>query len=107
MSKETFKSFARLHPELASSVISGKVTWQKLYELYDIYGETSSIWNPYFKETTSSIKDLFNTFRNIDMESVQQGVTNLQKTIGLLQELGVSKTTPTYEPRPIYRRFDD
>lgn len=113
MSKETFKTFARTHPELASNVLSGKTTWQKLYELYDIYGESSTVWDSFFlKKTespTSSFKDLFNTFRNIDMESVQKGVTNLQKTIGLLQDLGIgsSERQTTYEPRPIYRRFED
>ena len=35
MSKEEFKSFARLHPELVRSVNEGKTSWQKLYEIYD------------------------------------------------------------------------
>ena len=39
MSKDTFKSFARLHPELASTVLKGNATWQQLYELFEIYGE--------------------------------------------------------------------
>ena len=39
MSKESFKTFARNNPELASSVLDNKVTWQQLYELYEIYGE--------------------------------------------------------------------
>ena len=110
MSKEAFKIFAQKHPELASNVLSGTITWQKLYELYDIYGENSSIWDSYIKKVTetSSLKDIFTTFRNLDMDSIQKGVTNLQKTIGLLQELGLStKRQPTYEPRPIYRKFDD
>ena len=52
---------------------------------------------------------MFNTIKNLDMESVQKGVTNLQKTIGLLQELGLSipKETTSYEANPIYRRFED
>ena len=36
MSKESFKNFARLHPELATQVVNNKISWQKLYELYDI-----------------------------------------------------------------------
>ena len=39
MSKDTFKSFARLHPELATTVLNGKASWQQLYELFEIYGE--------------------------------------------------------------------
>ena len=48
MSKESFKSFARNHTELANYVMNGKTNWQRLYELYEIYGENSSIWNDYF-----------------------------------------------------------
>ena len=38
MSKESFKDFARLHPELATQVVNNKISWQKLYELYDRMG---------------------------------------------------------------------
>lgn len=113
MSKDAFKTFARSHPELAKNVMSGKTSWQKLYELYDIYGENSNVWDTYFSKpievAQSSIKDMFNTIKNLDMDSVQKGVTNLQKTIGLLQELGIGsqKETSKYEPKPIYRRFED
>ena len=115
MSKETFKSFARSHPELATSVMENKSTWQKLYEVYEIYGENNPIWDNFIKkndkvETISSFKELFNTFKNIDLESVQKGVTNLQKTLGLLQELGIGSNKNNisqYEPRPIYKYFED
>ncbi len=127
MSKETFKSFARNYPELANKVMQGQTSWQKLYELYDIYGENNSIWSEYInpiKPVQSSLtptqtnqnvsfKDLFNTFKNLDLDSVQKGVTNLQKTIGLLQDIGLTTTkTPknnssTYEPRPMYKYFED
>lgn len=115
MSKETFKSFAKVHPELAKSVLTGKTSWQKLYELYDIYGENNSIWDDFIEPVTataqSTFKDLFNTFRNLDMDSVQKGVTNLQKTIGLLQDIGLGNNQATqkntYEPRPMYQYFED
>ena len=124
MSKDTFKQFARLHPELATTVMNDQASWQKLYELYEIYGEDNKIWNNYFTPQTSTeikdysspatFKDLFNTFKNMDMESVQKGVTNIQKTIGLLQDIGLTSLgakTPTnikpYEPRPLYRHFED
>lgn len=128
MSKESFKSFARSHPELANFVMNGKSTWQKFYELYDIYGENSNVWSKYFlkenieektvekvssltQDIPTSFKDLFNTIKNVDMESVQKGVTNLQKTIGLLQDIGVGNKQTNikapYEPRPLYRKFED
>ena len=44
------------------------------------------------------------------MESVQKGIKNIQKTIGLLQDIGIGSTAnevETYEPRPMYKYFDD
>ena len=86
MSKESFKEFARNNPSLAEHVLNKSTSWQQLYELYEIYGEHSSIWDKYIKtssiiDSTSTIKDFINTLKNLDMNSVQQGITNIQKTI--------------------------
>ena len=115
MSKETFKSFARLHPELANTVLEGNASWQQLYEIYEIYGENNTIWNNYFKtsltdnisNSATTMKDFVNTFKNLDMDSVQKGITNIQKTIGLLQDIGITNHNNAYEPKPIYKRFED
>ena len=60
---------------------------------------------------TEEGKDLFNTIKNVDLDSVQKGITNIQKTIGLLQDIGVggSKNVPeqVYRPRPMYKYFED
>ena len=111
MSKENFKYFAKRHPELAETVLKGKTTWQKLYELYDIYGEESEVWKKLTQikdDIQLPLKDFFQTLKNIDMDSVQKGVNNLQKTIGLIQDLGISKNNNSdYLPKPIYKRFED
>jgi len=121
MSKESFKTFARGHTELANYVMNGKTSWQKLYELYEIYGENSSIWNDYFSSSVpatvgdlstlpNNIRDLMQNIKNIDLNSVQKGITNIQKALGLLQDIGLgnsSNNSNTYEPRPMYQHFDD
>lgn len=117
MSKEAFKSFARSHPELAKSVLVGNVSWQQLYELYEIYGENNTIWNSYLTNHTvgdtihgsvSTVKELINTFKNMDMDSIQKGITNIQKAIGLLQDIGTEKGLENSHDKNIpYRRFDD
>lgn len=128
MSKESFKSFARGHTELANYVMNGKTSWQRLYELYEIYGENSSIWKDYFSSTSSSslssatqgsdlsgtLRELMQNIKNIDLNSVQKGITNIQKALGLLQDIGIghgngsgSGDTTNYEPRPLYQHFDD
>lgn len=121
MSKESFKTFARGHTELANYVMNGKTSWQKLYELYEIYGENSSIWNDYFSSSIpttvgdlstlpNNIRDLMQNIKNIDLNSVQKGITNIQKALGLLQDIGLgnsSNHSNAYEPRPMYQHFDD
>ena len=111
MSKEDFKAFARLHPELAENVINDNISWQKLYELYNIYGENSSVWNKYFvKKDSFAVNDIVNTLKKIDLNNVQSNIESIQKAIGLLQEIGIGKgakiDTP-YEARPMYKYFED
>ena len=114
MSKELFKSFVRNHLELADAVMNNRTTWQKLYELFEMYGEDSSVWSKYFTSNTeldrqASFSDLINMIKKVDLNSVQKGVNNLQKTIGLLQDIGISNAVKdkVYEPRPLYQHFED
>ena len=45
----------------------------------------------------------------IDVDKVQEGITSLQKTLGLFGDLFVNKgsSNKEYSPRPLYRRFED
>ena len=121
MAKSDFKMFVRSHPDLINYVNSGNMTWQKFYEMYDIYGENSSIWDKYLevgdtvikstpKMSTvgdTSLKDLFNMVKKIDLESVRKGAEGLQKAITLVQDLNKPTPTSTYQARPLYQHFED
>lgn len=125
MAKEDFKKFVRSHPELIQYVNSGNMSWQKFYEMYDIYGENNSVWQNYQNITNTnttnsttpktmaatvgdtSIKDLFNMVKKIDLESVRKGAEGLQKAIALVQDFGSSKTTNNYQARPLYKHLED
>lgn len=122
MSKEEFKSFVRKNPSLIKYVNNNSMTWQKFYEMYDMYGESNDIWNNYLNTASNNIvktntlsssenafRELVNTVKGINLEKVQKGINSLQKTISLVQELGSSNnTTPKeYERRPIYKHFED
>lgn len=114
--KEMFKEFVRNNSFLISYVREGKKSWQELYQLYDLYGEDEDIWNKYLDDDKSSSKnnnyleELVNMCRNINIDKVQEGITSLQKTLGLFGDLFVNKESNNnreYNPRPLYRRFDD
>lgn len=119
MSLESFKSFVKENPNLANFVRNGDMTWQKFYELYDLYGPVHDVWNKYLGITTNgavSFKDIFSMMKNIDMNEVQKGIDSLQKGISYLQEFVANKGNTNsvrldqkdiYEPRPIYKYFDD
>jgi len=109
--KEEFKIFASKHPELIDYLNNHKdLSWQKLYEIYDIYGENDNVWNKYFKSNNENILD---TFKNVDMKKVQEHIGTAQKALNLIQELttkGAENITnikgPTI-PRPLTKFFGD
>ena len=117
MSKESFKIFAKSHPELVSHIKSGNMTWQKFYEIYDIYGEDQKAWEPYLNNQTnkSNINGFTNILNGIDSDSIQKHINTAQKAIGVVQELiGKGKTTSVsnlakgpINPRPINKFFED
>ena len=45
--KEEFKLFVKKRPELINYVNNGKMTWQKFYEQWYLYGEVEAVWSKY------------------------------------------------------------
>ena len=109
MSKENFKLFVKKHPELIDRVKENETSWQKLFEIYSMYGEDENIWNKYLKKESTSVNDIINMVKNIDLESIQKNITNISKALGLVQSL-ITKdeiSTDNYTPRPLYKKFED
>jgi len=111
-----FKQFVKENPSLLKFVRNNEMTWQKFYEMYDLYGKENDIWKDYIipiktkveKETTSF--DFINWLKNIDMDAFQENVNSVKRVIGVLQELGSKDTNTTsseYKPRPLYKHFED
>ena len=95
MSKlDDFKKFISNHSEFVDLVNSNKTSWQKLYELYDLYGENESIWNKYKTNSITDnidIKNLLNTLKTIDLDSLEENISSIQKAVGIIEEF----TKPT------------
>lgn len=120
MSLESFKSFVREKPDLVDFVRNKETTWQELYNMHELYGPNSSIWDKFNKtvnvNNSFSLKNIFDMFKNIDMNEVQKGIGSLQKGIGYIQSLIEEKASSDvssslrksdYEPRPMHKYFDD
>ncbi|MBE6159975.1 MAG: hypothetical protein E7157_02885 [Lactobacillales bacterium] len=115
--KTSFKEFVKKNPSLLTFVKEEKMTWQKFYEMYDLYGESDDIWNEYIKKeevitTTSSIGmlDVLNWLKTIDLDKMQESISSVQRVLGVLEDLGTNNnqnTKPEYKPRPIYKHFED
>lgn len=103
--KSNFKQFVKNHPELIKYVKNGNKTWQNFYELYDLYGENSQVWDEYLIASASTF-DMLGFLKNIDLDSVQEGVNSLQRVLGLLQDIK-TPVVETPKPRPIYKHFED
>jgi len=125
MSKESFKEFVRNNQELVTHVKNHNKTWQEFYELYDLYGENNNIWNEYLKTNNktsissssllgdTSLKEIFNVIKRIDLDTFKKGVDGLQKVVGLAQDIVSTKGNSSqnnrqfYQKRPMYKYFED
>lgn len=120
MKQEEFKHFVRTKPELIKYVQNGEMTWQKFYELYDLYGTDESIWNKYILRDRSGVEDsiskITNMVKNVNVDSIKSHINTAQKAIDFVSDL--TKKNPTsniaenltkgpVSPRPLNKFFED
>lgn len=112
---DEFKNFVKKNPKLVKYIKNGESTWQKFYEIYDLYGEDDNAWKDYLgveavatAASGAALTDLFGFLKNINLDSIQNGVNNLQRVLGVLEDLKTDdKKTTEYKPRPMYKHFED
>ena len=89
--KDNFKKFIHSHPEYIDYIKENNISWQHMFELYDIYGEDEKIWEKYLStpniKDSVSIKGLLNTIKNINLDSLEENISSIQKAVGLVEEL--------------------
>lgn len=115
--KEEFKQFVREHPKLIKYVRNGEKTWQNFYEIFNLYGSDNDAWKEYLNasEINEAVKgaatlDLLSWLKSIDLDSIQNGVSSIQRVLGVVQDLtNKDDITPKeeYKPRPLYKHFED
>ncbi len=110
MSKEKFKEFVKTKPELSEYVKDNLMTWQKFYELYDLYGEDERIWNKYATKQTNKVSTFI---EKLDPDNLQKHIETAQKALDIFSELATKTNEninqnikPTIE-RPLNKFFGD
>lgn len=127
MSKmDEFKSFVKTKPQFARYVENGEMTWQKFYELYDLYGSNSVVWDKYADiasdrsapNVAEGLSKITNLVKNVDMESIKSHINTAQKAIDFMQDLTLKKginmpnvgntlNKGPVAPRPLNKFFED
>jgi len=110
---DNFKLFVKNNPNLITYVRNNTMSWQKFYELYDIYGEDESVWSKYKNserngESSFKINDLI---KGVNIDTIKEHITTAQKALDFVQEL-TSKTggnvpKAPVTPRPLNKFFED
>ncbi len=122
--KDEFREFVKTKPELAQYVASNQMTWQKFYELYDLYGKDEKIWQNYHGEDRANpnlgegISKITNMMKNVDMDSIKSHINTAQKALDLVQDFTTKKSGEALNnlsnlnkgpvaPRPLNKFFED
>ena len=84
------------------------MTWQKFYDMFDLYGPDNSVWDKYLTNSVATA-DALSWIKNIDIDAFQNGINSLQRVVGLLQDFSIKDDKPKdeYKPRPLYKHFED
>ncbi|WP_159439907.1 YlbD family protein [Bacillus sinesaloumensis] len=90
---QEFKSFVKKHPVLIQEVRKGALNWQEVYEDWYILGEDDKKWIKY-KDKDSKMEEskkedfigkIFTSFKNADMNNLQQQISNVGEAISTIQ----------------------
>lgn len=101
-----FKKFITTIPKIREDVLSGRYTWQQLYEIYTMYGEEDKFWNLYKKDTSVDMTTLVELVKNIDMDTVSNGLKSLEKMLQMASGLLV-KEEPEPKVKSRYKWYDE
>ena len=114
----SFKEFVKNNPSLIKFVKNDEMSWQKFFEMYDLYGESHDVWKDYIGKEVKEVKeaatvtgfaDVLGWLKNIDLDSLQEGINSVSRVVGVLQDFGDNKidNKNEYKPRPLYKHFED
>lgn len=123
---EEFKVFIKDKPFLKEKVRNKEISWQELYERYDLYGKDDEIFQ--YKENKKvnedkdekkesekenkddSMSSFFNMLSGIDVEKISDGLNGMKKILSILSEITTGDELNTFASKRTnkpYKRDDD
>lgn len=121
---DEFKAFVKNNPFLLDKIQASEVSWQQLYETYDIYGVSHPLFSNK-KETNNNTKKIDNNknndyvksaismFKNIDVDKLSENLQSIKKVIGAISEFTSvndnkkDESVPNFSKKNSYRRYND
>lgn len=121
---QEFKTFIKTQPVVMEKIHSGELTWQKVYEIYDIHGQNHPLFQSEKKEETPSetktttpkngseyVNNALKMFQDIDMDKVTTNLQSIQKVMGIFGEITKGNSKDNQPLNDIksrrYRRYND
>ena len=116
---EEFKAFIKDKEFLINKVNNKEITWQGLYEIYDLYGKDATIFqdsNKQMEQTVNrqstnsdnKVNNLLKAFEGVDVNKINENLEGVRKILAVLGEFSKkdeTKTKRSYD-RPS-NRYDD
>ena len=93
---DEFREFVSRYPLVREDVVSGKKTWQNIYEDWVILGENNSVWEKYKeskKETidllsSENLRNIMNYVKKINPDSISKTLNTGQKILQITEGIG-------------------
>lgn len=110
---DEFRKFVNNHQTVRNEVLSGKKTWQQIYEDWVILGESDDVWNQYKtsnkeetpKNGTKKLEDLLSSdnlktimgyIKKINPDTLSKTLNTIQKVLQITQGLGSGASSGIY-----------
>jgi hypothetical protein len=106
-----FKAFVKKHPKLIKAVRNKEKTWKETYEEWYLLGEDDDVWEKYKGSIEDNkndagdgqpevLKHLVGVFKNMDINQLQNNITQVSGAISSIQEIIGSFQKPNHPQHP-------
>ena len=96
---DEFRNFVSRYPLVREDVVSGKRTWQNIYEDWVMLGENNNIWDKYKESkkdtidllSSENIRNIVNYVKKINPDSISKTLNTVQKILQITEGVGGKK----------------